>query len=236
MLDWLHQLHSPDGIRAIIAAGGLLVLTGVIFAETGILAGFFLPGDSLLVTAGVLCALDPTAPGKEPLLDLGTTMAVLCVAAVLGDWANYWMGRLAGTKVWSWPDGRFYKRRYLEEAHAFYEKRGGVALAGCRFIPIARTFVPFAAGMARMPFRGFMLWNVLGAAMWVCSLLLLGWWLGGNETMRHNLHLLILAVIGISFIPLVVGAIKRLLRKEPAVPLAPLVEARASEAPASREG
>lgn len=222
MLDWLHQLHSPEGIRALIAAGGLIVLAGIIFAETGILAGFFLPGDSLLVTAGVLCALDPTAPEKAPLLDLDLTMSVLCVAAVLGDWVNFWMGKMAGGRVWSWPDGRFYKRRYLEEAQAFYEKRGGIALAACRFIPIARTFVPFAAGMARMPFRAFFIWNVLGALIWVCSLLTLGWWLGRDETMRRNLHLLILAVIAISFIPLVVGVMKRLLGKRPAVPLAPV--------------
>lgn len=221
MLEWLHQLHSPEGIRALIAAGGLIVLAGIIFAETGILAGFFLPGDSLLVTAGVLCSLDPTAPDQAPLLDLGTTMIVLCLAAILGDWVNFWMGKMAGGKVWAWPDGRFYKRRYLEEAHAFYEQRGGIALAVCRFIPIARTFVPFAAGMARMPFRSFFLWNVGGALVWVCSLLLLGWWLGRDETMRKNLHLLILVVVAVSFIPLVVGVLKRVFGKTPAVPMAP---------------
>jgi len=224
MLEWLHQLHTPDGIRALIAAGGLLVLTLIIFAETGVLAGFFLPGDSLLVVAGVLCSLDPTAPDQAPLLHLTTTMAVLSAAAILGDWFNFWMGKLVGSRVWSWRDGRFYKRRYLDEAHAFYEKHGGVALAVCRFIPIARTFVPFAAGMARMLFRSFFLWNVLGALVWVCSLLLLGWWLGRDETMRRNLHLLILAVVGISLLPLVIGVVKRLLGKPPALPMAPVFE------------
>ena len=230
MFEWLQQIHTTEGIKALIAAGGLLVLTIIIFAETGILAGFFLPGDSLLVTAGVLCSLDPTAPDKAPLLDLGTTMIVLSVAAILGDWFNFWMGKLAGSKVWAWPDGRLYKRRYLEEAHAFYEKRGGIALAACRFIPIARTFVPFAAGMARMPFRSFFLWNVGGAVVWVSSLLVLGWWLGRNDTMRKNLHLLILAVVAISFIPLVVGVLKRVFGKAPAVPMAPVEEpSKASE-------
>ena len=223
MFEWLQQIHSPDGIRAMIAAGGLVVLTLIIFAETGLLAGFFLPGDSLLVTAGVLCSLDPTAPDQAPLLDLTTTMVVLSVAAILGDWVNFLTGKYVGSRVWGWPDGRFYKRRYLEEAQAFYEKRGGMALAVCRFIPIARTFVPFAAGMARMPFRSFFLWNVGGALVWVCSLLLLGWWLGRDETMRNNLHLIILVVVAVSFIPLVVGVLKRVFGKAPAVPLVPLV-------------
>jgi len=233
MLDWMYQLHTPDGIRAIIAAGGLLVLTVIIFSETGILAGFFLPGDSLLVTAGVLCALDPSDPSKSPLLDLTTTMAVLSVAAILGDWVNFLMGKFAGGKVLAWPDGRLYKRRYLEEATTFYAKHGGIALATCRFIPIARTFVPFAAGMARMPFRSFFLWNIFGALVWVCSLLALGWWLGRDETMRKNLHYLILVVVAVSFVPLVIGVLKRVFGKRPLVPLVPAPE---PEETIAREG
>lgn len=196
-----------------IAAGGLLLLAVIIFAETGILAGFFLPGDSLLVTAGVFCGFDPRDPSKPPLLDVGTCMVVLSAAAIAGDWLNFHFGAWTGDRIWQRPDGRFFKRRYLEEAQAFYARHGGLALAGARFVPIARTFVPFAAGMARMPYRAFVLWNVAGAILWVCSLLALGRWLGTNEVMRRNLHLLILVVVGISLIPLVVTVLKRLLRR-----------------------
>jgi len=209
MFEWLTRLHTPEGIETLIAAGGLLVLVVIIFAETGILAGFFLPGDSLLVTAGVFCGLDPRDPSKPPLLDLSTCMVLLSIAAIAGDWLNFHFGKWTGDKIWLRPDGRFFKRKYLEEAHAFYERHGGIALAGARFIPIARTFVPFAAGMARMPYRAFVLWNVAGALAWVISLLALGRWLGANETMRNNLHLLILVVVGISLIPLVIGVVKR---------------------------
>lgn len=210
MFDWLHQLTDPAGLRTLIQGAGLILLVGIVFAETGILAGFFLPGDSLLLTAGVLCALDPTSkPPGPPVLDLLTTGSVLCLAAIAGDWLNFYLGRWTGARVWQRPDGRFFKRAYLTEAHEFYERWGGLAIAGGRFIPIVRTFVPFVAGMARMPYGRFVLWNIAGAVIWVWSMLLIGWKLGQNETMRANLHYLVLAVIALSFIPVAIGVVKR---------------------------
>jgi membrane-associated protein len=218
MLDWLHQLTDPAGLRALLQGAGLLLLIAIIFAETGILAGFFLPGDSLLLTAGVLCALDPTTkPPGPPVLDLFITGAALSVAAIAGDWLNFSLGKWTGNRVWQRPDGRFYKRAYLEEARDFYERWGGWAIAGGRFVPIVRTFVPFVAGMARMPYLKFVFWNVAGALIWVWSMLLIGWKLGQNETMRANLHYLVLAVIAVSFVPVAVGVIRRL-RRGPASP------------------
>lgn len=219
MWEWLSSLHTPEGIEALIAYGGLLVLAGIIFAETGLLVGFFLPGDSLLVTAGVFCGLDPRDPGRPPPLDLTTCMVVLCIAAIAGDWVNFHVGKWTGDRVWQRPDGRFFKRRYLEDAQSFYARHGGLALAAARFIPIARTFVPFVAGMSRMPYRAFVVWNILGAVVWVCSLLLLGWWLGSNAVMRQRLHLIILAVVAVSLLPLAIGVLRRLLaarRQRPA--------------------
>lgn len=221
MPEWLHQLHTPEGIEGLIAAGGLLLLAIIIFSETGILAGFFLPGDSLLVTAGVFCALDPRDPTRAPPLDLTTCMIVLSVAAIAGDWLNFHLGAWTGNRIWQRPDGRFFKRRYLIEAQDFYARHGGLALAAARFIPIARTFVPFAAGMARMPYRAFVIWNIGGAVVWVCSLLALGWWLGQNEVLRERLHLIILIVIAVSLLPIVFGVLKRLLRKPAAEPAPP---------------
>ena len=217
MLDWLHQLTDPAGLRHLLQGAGLLLLVAVIFAETGLLAGFFLPGDSLLLTAGVLCALDPTTtvPGP-PVLDLLTTGMALSIAAIAGDWLNFSLGKWTGTRIWQRPDGRFYKRAYLEEAEEFYRRWGGWAIAGGRFVPVVRTFVPFVAGMARMPYRQFVFWNVTGALVWVWAMLLLGWKLGQNEVMRANLHYLVLAIVAVSFVPVLVGVVRRL-RKAPKI-------------------
>jgi membrane-associated protein len=209
MFDWFHQLTDPAGLRTLLHGAGLLLLIAIIFAETGILAGFFLPGDSLLLTAGVLCAIDPTRPDGAPVLDLMTTGVALSVAAIAGDVLNFSLGRLAGTRVWSWPDRRFFKRAHLHEAHDFYVRWGGLAIAGGRFIPIVRTFVPFIAGVARMPAATFVLWNIGGALAWIWSMLLLGWALGQNEVMRRNLHYLVLAVVALSFVPVAVGIWRR---------------------------
>ena len=210
MLDWLHQLTDPAGLRALIQSVGLILIIAIIFAETGILAGFFLPGDSLLLTVGVLCALDPTTkPPGPPVLDLVTTGVALSIAAIAGDWLNFHIGRWAGKRAWEWPDGRLFKRAHLQEAHEFYERWGGWAIAGGRFVPIVRTFVPFVAGVARMPYRSFVLWNIAGALIWIWSMLLIGWKLGQNETMRANLHYLVLAVIALSFVPVGIGVWRR---------------------------
>ena len=210
MFDWFHQLTDPAGLRNLLQGAGLLLLVIIIFAETGLLVGFFLPGDSLLLTAGVLCALDPTTkvPGP-PVLDLLTTGVSLSLAAIFGDWLNFSLGKWTGARIWDRPDGRFYKRAYLLEAQEFYRRWGGWAIAGGRFVPIVRTFVPFVAGMARMNYAQFAFWNVTGALVWVWSMLLLGWKLGQNEVMRANLHYLVLAIVAVSFVPVVIGAIRR---------------------------
>lgn len=216
MPDWFTSLYDTEGLKQLIVAGGLLLLVGIVFAETGILAGFFLPGDSLLVTAGVLCVVNPLNPADAAPLEFWTVGCLLCGAAVAGDWVNFWFGKLTGNRIWQRPDGRFFKRKYLIEAQEFYARWGGISLAGARFVPIARTFVPFVAGMARMPFGSFMFWNLAGAVTWVWSLLALGYWLGGNEALVKNLHYLILLIVAISFVPLVIGVLRRWLRKAPA--------------------
>jgi membrane-associated protein len=214
MPDWLSQLYSNEGLAHLISTGGLILLCAIVFAETGLLVGFFLPGDSLLVTAGVLSALDPAKPGAAPLFDYWPMAGLLILAAILGDLTNRTIGLYTGAKVWNRPDGRFFKRRHLEEAHAFYQNYGGFALAAGRFIPVARTFVPFAAGMVRMPLRRYLAWNVAGAVLWVMSMTALGHWFGGQQYLREHLHLLVLAVIAVSFIPVVVGVVRRLRQGE----------------------
>jgi membrane-associated protein len=207
LMEWLGQLHDPEGLKRLIVSGGVVLLMGIVFSETGLLIGFFLPGDSLLFLAGALCSvnlLDPNAPAP---LDFTITATGLTLAAILGNTANYWLGRWAGIGVWERPDGRLIKRRYLLEAHAFYEKWGALSLVLTRYVPIARTFVPFVAGVSRMGFGAYTLWNVVGAILWVPVLMAVGYWLGQIPFVQRNLEAIVLAVIIISVMPMVVGAL-----------------------------
>jgi membrane-associated protein len=210
MLEWLHQLHSAEGISQIIQAGGLIALIAIIFAETGLLVGFFLPGDSLLVTAGVLA--NPENPNHVAALGIVLVNVLLVISAIVGDQVNFLLGHKVGDAIWDRPDGRLYKRKYMEEAHEFYMRYGGLAIAGGRFVPIMRTFVPFAAGVARMPYGRFIFWNVAGGVVWVTSLLWIGYFIG-QTAFADRLDKVIVLVILISFLPIVFGVLKRWLTK-----------------------
>jgi membrane-associated protein len=205
ILEWLRTLHSDEGIRALIGWGGLSVLVGIVFAETGLLIGFFLPGDSLLVTAGVVCA--KPFPGL-PHLDIWTTYVLLLVAAVVGDQVGFLLGRKTGQAIFQREDSRFFKRRYAEEAHEFYLRKGGRSIVIARFVPILRTFVPFMAGVANMPYRSFVFYNVAGGVLWITTLLWLGYFLG-QSPLVERIHHIILLVIVVSVIPLCVEIYRR---------------------------
>ena len=209
MLEWLHQLHDVQALSALIATYGLLLLVGIVFAETGLLVGFFLPGDSLMFLAGALCSVnlvDATAP---PPLGFWLTASALVVAAFLGNSLNWWLGKWIGDRAWNWQDGRLFKRRYLVDAHAFYEKWGALSLVLTRFVPVARTFVPFIAGISRMEFAAYSLWNAVGALVWVPTLMAAGYWLGQIEWVRHNLEAIVIGVIIVSVAPMAVGGTLR---------------------------
>lgn len=205
LLEWGRTLHSDEGIRAMIGWGGLTVLVAIVFAETGLLIGFFLPGDSLLVTAGVVCA--KPFPGL-PQLDIWTTYIFLLLAAVIGDQVGFLLGRKTGHAIFQREDSRFFKRRYAEEAHEFYLRKGGRSIVIARFVPILRTFVPFIAGVAEMPYRNFVFYNVLGGVLWITSLLWLGYFLG-QSPLVERIHHIILLVIVVSLIPLGVEIYRR---------------------------
>jgi membrane-associated protein len=205
LLDSFRYWHSDAGIRAIIEWGGLSVLIAIVFAETGLLLGFFLPGDSLLVTAGVVCAREFAG---LPQLDIWTTYGLLLLAAVIGDQVGFLLGRKTGHAIFQREDSRFFKRRYAEEAHAFYLKKGGRAIVIARFVPIMRTFVPFIAGVADMPYRNFVYYNVVGGVLWVTSMLWLGYFLG-QSPLVSRIHHIILLVIAVSLIPLAYEVFKR---------------------------
>ena len=176
LYHFLANLHTAEGIENLIRAGGLTVLIFIVFAETGLLVGFFFPGDSLLVTAGVLCS--KSMNGGEPILDFYLLNFSLILAAIIGDQVGFWLGRKTGPKIFDKPDNRFFKKKYAIEAHQFYEKHGGKAIVLARFMPILRTFVPFIAGVADMPYRRFFFFNIFGGIGWVLSMTSLGYFIG----------------------------------------------------------
>ena len=210
-LNFFSSLHTPAGIESLIRHGGLLLLIAIVFAETGLLAGFFLPGDSLLVTAGVFASRSMS--GGEPLLNIYTLNLALMAAAIFGDQVGYLLGRKIGIKIFDRPDGRLFKKKYVSEAHGFYEKHGGKAIILARFIPVLRTFVPFIAGVAVMSYRKFFVFNIIGGISWVLSMTMLGYFIG-QSPLSEKLHQIILIVIAISLLPMLIGLLRNFFRKK----------------------
>ena len=208
LIDFWKHLHTADGLKELIQTGGLLVLFVIIFSETGLLVGFFLPGDSLLVTAGVLCT---TNQERAAIFDFWTLIGLLIVAAIMGNQLGWWLGKNFGKRVENKPDGWLFKKKYIEEADVHFKENGSLSLVIARFIPIMRTFVPFVAGMAHMPGIRFLKWNIIGAVIWITSLVGIGYFIGQTE-LADNLHKIILLVILISFLPLAWKIIRRLLK------------------------
>jgi membrane-associated protein len=171
----------------------------IVFTETGLFFGFFLPGDSLLVTAGLL--VSQGAP-----LSIVALGSLLTAAAIAGDNTNYWVGRLSGPRVFRRDESLFFKRRHVDRAHAFYERHGPKTIVLARFIPIIRTFAPLVAGVAQMRYRTFLAFSVLGGTAWIWSMLLTGYWLGRSVPgVARHIELVIIAVIALSLLPAFLG-------------------------------
>lgn len=192
---FFRALHDVKGL---VAWGGYSVLAAIVFAETGLLVGFFLPGDSLLVTAGVFAKLG--------LLDIFALNGLLIPVAILGDAVNYTIGRRTGPLIFRREDGILFKKAHLERTQRFYARHGGKTIILARFLPILRTFAPYAAGMAGMPYRRFAMFNVIGAFSWVLSMTLIGYVIATiMPDAEKNILWIILIVIALSFVP---GAIE----------------------------
>ena len=159
----------------------------IIFTETGVVVMPFLPGDSLLFVVGALCGVG--------LMNLPLVMALLIVAAILGDQVNYSIGRAIGPRVWQWEQSRWFNKRAFEQAHAFYERYGGITIVLARFMPFIRTFAPFVAGVSAMDRAKFTFYNVIGALIWVISLTLAGYLFGNLPWVKENLDKIIWALI-----------------------------------------
>src|SRR5512134_2232323 len=168
LIDFI--LHVDVHLTAFVQAYGTWVyalLFAIVFVETGVVVMPFLPGDSLLFVVGALCGLG--------MINLPFAMALLATAAVLGDQVNYTVGRFVGPKVWQWEQSRFFNKRAFEQAHAFYERYGGVTIIIARFMPFVRTFAPFVAGVAQMTRSKFTFFDVTGGALWVVSIITAGY-------------------------------------------------------------
>lgn len=198
LADLLHRLRDlPELVRW----AGYVGLTLIVFTETGLFFGFFLPGDSLLVTAGLLASR-----GAIDVLTLGV---VLSAAAIAGDNTNYWIGRLSGPRLFRREDSLLFKRRHLERAHEFYGRHGGKTIVLARFMPILRTFAPLVAGAAAMRYRTFLAFSVLGGLAWIWSMLSVGYFLGRYiPGIDRHIELVIAAVVLLSISPGIVGWLK----------------------------
>lgn len=199
-----NMLHIDKYLNILVQDYGVwtyLIIFLIVFCETGLVVTPFLPGDSLLFVIGALSA--------SGIMDIKLAFIILLIAAFCGNTSNYFIGRFIGTKAFDWKDGRFFKKRYLIEAHDFYEKYGGKTIFLSRFLPIIRTFAPFIAGISRMTFWRFMLYNVLGAMSWILLFMLAGYYFGTIPVVEENFSMIIMAIVVITVLPSVFVALRR---------------------------
>ncbi len=215
-LDSIGALLSSEGMKDVIRNGGYIALFLIIFAETGLLIGFFLPGDSLLVTTGLLIATGVVD------LNIYFLNVLLISAAIIGDALGYYIGKKMGHKLYDKPDGRIFKKEHIIKTHEFYEKHGGKTIIIARFIPIVRTFAPVVAGAADMTYKKFATYNIIGGFLWITSTTFLGYILGNTiPNVTSYLHYIIGGVIILSILPPIIEILKerkkrRLLRESQA--------------------
>ena len=203
MLGRVFAAGGPLDPRSLIDDVGVWGLFAIIFAESGLLIGFFLPGDSLLFTAGFL-ASGPADVPEALHLSLPVVLVGCFFAAVVGDQVGYIMGLRVGPAIFKRPDSRFFKQENVDKAQAFFDRYGAKTIVLARFVPIVRTFAPIVAGVSRMKYRTFVTYNILGGALWAVGVTLLGYYLGQVEVVEQNLEIAILLVVAISFLPIAI--------------------------------
>jgi membrane-associated protein len=188
-------LADPDKLMAWITNHyGLYMVMFIIFAETGLFVGFFLPGDSLLFITGILIANSP-APFANEFLDLVYWISLISISAIVGNMLGFWFGRESGHLWFEKRDTRFFKQKHLKQAHDFYEKKGTLAVILSRFLPIVRTFAPLVAGIVDMSRKKFISYSIIGAFAWVFSMIMAGFLLGHNTFVKHNIDKITIAII-----------------------------------------
>src|SRR5580704_14526877 len=211
LLDFLRTLTTPDRLIHLLSTVlsgwlGYAALTAIVFTETGLLVGFVLPGDSLLFTIGVVAGAGQ--------LNLTIMIGLLIAACLAGDWCGYLLGRRAGPAIFNRPDSRFFKQEHLQRTHAFYAKHGGKTIIYAKFVPVIRTFAPFVAGVANMRYSRFLSFDIFGAAGWVFSMTILGYFLGEVPLVRRNFEKFVLLIIFVSLLPVITHAVRSGLQRK----------------------
>jgi membrane-associated protein len=202
-IDLIKHMMNADWLAAtVMAFGGLYIVALIIFAETGLFAGFFLPGDSLLFVSGLIIANNKTADpfGNGP-LNLLYWVVLISVAGIAGNAVGYWFGRKTGPLLYQRKDSLLFKRKHLDQAHDFYEKRGGSAIILARFLPIVRTFAPIVAGMVKMDRKKFVFYNFVGSIAWVTSMTAAGYLLGERVWVKNNFEKIVIGLIVVTTAP-----------------------------------
>lgn len=202
-------LHLDKYLDHIISLFGLwtyLILFTVIFSETGVIVLSFFPGDSLLFVIGALAASNQ--------LDLLSCMIILSIAAILGDTLNYHIGKFVGPKIFTKEESKLFRKKNLIYARDFYEKHGGKTVIIARFMPVIRAFAPFVAGIGIMPYKKFLLYNVIGAISWVVSITSLGFLFGNIPWVKNNFSVVVISIILISILPIIIAELRKKLREK----------------------
>ena len=206
ILNFFHSLYNPEGLKELIRSGGAPLICAIVFVETGFFVGFFLPGDSLLVTAGIFSA--------ARVIPLKWLLLPVMFCAIVGDQIGYWIGRSAGAALYRREDSFFFRRSHLQRAHDFYEKYGGRAVILARFVPIVRTFCPPVSGAAKMPYSRYLMFDIFGGIVWVGAMILGGYALGRSvPNIGKYIHFVILGVAIVSILPAIIGVMRS--RKTP---------------------
>lgn len=189
-----HLMNAEWLANTVMMYGGLYLVAVIIFAETGLFAGFFLPGDSLLFVSGLIIANKPS-PFAEGPLNLLYWIVLISIAGIVGNSVGYWFGKKTGPLLFERRETWLFKKKHLVQAHDFYEKKGGMAIILARFLPIVRTFAPIVAGVVKMEGKKFFLYNVIGSFAWVASMLAAGYLLGENEWVKANFEKIVIGII-----------------------------------------
>ena len=206
--EWL----APENLIQTFGAFAVLGVAAIVFIETGLLVGFFLPGDSLLFTTGLLVATDVI---QTP---IWIVVLVLGVAAFLGDQVGYQIGRASGPRIFNRPNSRFFRQEYVDKTSEYFERYGGRTIIIARFVPIVRTFAPVVAGVGEMRYRTFVVYNLIGALLWGVGVTLLGYWLGQFEFVQTYLEPILIAIVVISVVPIAVELLRARTRKRKQTP------------------
>jgi membrane-associated protein len=196
--EWL----QPDAIISWLGPWALVGLALIVFAECGLLLGFFLPGDSLLFTAGLFVAQGAIST------PLWLVCLILVVAAVAGNIAGYWIGRTAGPAIFDKPQSRLFKPEHVVKTQGFFDKYGNRAIVMARFVPIVRTFITVMAGVGRMEPKRYFTYSLFGGVVWAAGVTLLGFWLGQFQFVRSNIELMLILIVGLSVLPIIVEIIR----------------------------